>query len=168
MNKILTSHANRGMGLQMLIDTANAQYNAKGIAHIERVATPWQVVRQGNRIVSAFPTGPSTVDYMGEIGDAATSICFEAKQTKETSFPLSNYEEHQIEFMRKWRGHKFTIIEWLKYREIYRVPLDLTLFYWDGTKTGGRKSIPYADMKDRAHLVTSGRGIVLDYLAGIV
>jgi recombination protein U len=143
------------------------QYAAKGMASIQKISTPWNVVRQGNRIVSAFPEGQSTVDFMGEVGEDAESICFEAKQSTHSAFPLDNYEPHQIEFMRRWRGHKFTVMEWVKKREIYRVPFELTVFYWDRKDSGGRKSIPYSDM-EKEWLVTSGRGIVLDYLNGVI
>lgn len=156
------SFANRGMGLESLIEYANAQYASKGIANIQKISTPWQIVRQGKKIVNAFPTGPSTVDYMGEYKGAA--ICFEAKETgNKTSFPLSNFEQHQIEFIRRWQGISFAIVHFSFYNRtffIYRLEL---LRAWDNQKTG-RKSIPYTWITQYAKEVTQGNGIVLDYL----
>lgn len=161
------NNANLGRGLETLLNYANEQYMSKGIAMIQKISTPWTVVRQGNHIVSAFPDSASTVDYMGDI--AGDSVCFEAKQTKvETAFPLKNIEPHQIDFMRKWGGIKFFIIEFVEHQEIYRVEWDLVIHYWDQhEKASGRASIPYRDMKGEK-LVKPGRGIVLDYLEGVI
>lgn len=162
-----TNHANRGRGLESLLNYANEQYRAKGIATIQKIATPWVVIRQGNRITSAFPEGASTVDYMGDID--GESICFEAKQTQsEISFPLRNIEPHQMEFMRNWNGYKFFIIEWVHYNEIYRVAWETVALLWHEAENGkGKKTIPYKFMKHET-LLKPGRGIMLDYLNGVV
>lgn len=161
------NYANLGRSLESLINYASEQYRQKGIATIQKISTPWVVQRSGTRIVGAFPEGPSTVDYMGDYD--GHSICFEAKQHKAaTAFPLKNIEPHQIEFMRNWRGIKFFIIEWIHYKEVYRVSWDTIIRYWDvAENTGGRKSIPYSDMQHEK-LIKSGRGISLDYLEGVL
>lgn len=154
------NHANRGMGLEWTLNYANLQYTAKGIANIRKVSTPWKVVRSGNRIVSAYPEGDSTVDYMGDL--QGRSICFEAKSTKETtSMPLSNFHEHQIEFLRKWSGIKFIIVELAAYNETYFMPVPFLLEYWDGLK--GRKSIPIDEIRTLGR-IEQGSGIILHYL----
>lgn len=160
------NHANLGRSLETLINHANEQYRSKGMATIQKVATPWVVQRLGNRIVSAYPEGPSTVDFMGDLD--GESVCFEAKQSKEASFPLRNIEPHQMEFMRNWNGYKFFIIEWLKYNEIYRVGWETVAWFWyEAENNNGRKSIPYEYMSHET-LLKPGRGIVLDYLNGVV
>jgi recombination protein U len=159
----MNNFANRGMGLEKLINLANDQYAKKGIANIKKVSTPWKVIRKGPKIVNAFPEGPSTVDYMGEARGIA--ICFEAKQTKsKTSFPLkNNFESHQIEFMRSWQGQKFALIEFTEHNEIYYLPWIHLLNWWNSDE---RKSIPYSFFQQR-WLVHQGNGIVLDYLEHI-
>lgn len=163
----MSTFANRGMRFEELINYANEQYQRKGIANIKKVSTPWKVVRQGKKIINAFPDGPSTVDFMGDWN--GRSICFEAKSTKiETSFPLSNFEEHQIEFMRSWKGATFALIHFETHRETYLIDRLNLLRMWDEQFTGGRKSIPYAWFQESARLIEKGeyqnRGIILDYL----
>jgi recombination protein U len=148
------------MGLETLIEYANAQYAAKGIAQIQKVSTPWKVIRNGTKIVSAFPEKKSTVDYIGDYN--GHSICFEAKSTEnKTSFPLSNFEAHQIMFMHKWKGIKFAIIEFTTHKETYFIPFDyLFARYTDS------KSIPYKWIAEHPK-IGSGNGIFLDYLKHI-
>jgi recombination protein U len=159
------SHANRGMGLETLIEYANAQYASKGIALIQKVSTPWKVIRKGKQIVSAFPEKKSTVDFTGVYKGSA--IAFDAKETDlKTRFPLANVEQHQIDFMRKWEangGTAFLIINFKAHNEIYLLPFA----YIDGLNaTGAKGSIPYKDFKQmrNVHEITQHDGIVLDYL----
>lgn len=163
MKKI--SHANRGMGLETLIIYANEQYEKKGIANIRKVSTPWNIIRSGKTIVGAFPEGPSTVDFMGDY--QGRSICFEAKSTQnKTSFPLSNFEEHQIEFMRKWKGLAFALIEFSAHKEVYYLESARLLDAWDTHLASGKASIPYEFFKNRCRLVQPSR-TVLDYLKNV-
>jgi recombination protein U len=164
--KKATNHANKGMALEKLIEKACEQYEAKGVANIKKVSTPWTVIRKGPRIVNAFPSGQSTVDFMGEVN--GRSICFESKKTdNKTSFPLSNFEEHQIEFMRNWKGIKFVIIEFQAHKKIFFVDFKPLINSWDNAKDGERKSIPYQWFLDWADEIEQRDGIVLDYLAHI-
>lgn len=156
------THANRGMGLESLIEYANAQYAAKGIAQIQKVSTPWKVIRKGKQIVSAFPEKKSTVDFIGiQKGNA---IAFDAKSTEnKTSFPLSNVEQHQIDFMNNWEeqgGTAFLLIEFKVHKEIYFLPM-IHLNLWFSSPD--RKSIPYTFFNKR-WLISQGDGVVLDYL----
>lgn len=161
--------ANRGMGLETLIEYANAQYSAKGIATIQKVATPWKVLWKGNQVVSAFPEKKSTVDFIGV--SKGKSIAFDAKETElKTRFPLSNIEQHQIDFLRDWEkngGIAFLIINFKAHNEIYFLPFA----YIDGLNaTGAKGSIPYASFKEMRNVyqIGQGNGIVLDYLKHIL
>ncbi|MGF7046361.1 recombination protein U [Paenibacillus sp. DS2015] len=158
------------MKFEELITYSNDQYTAKGIANIKKVSTPWTVIRKGPKIVNAFPSGPSTVDYMGDW--QGRSICFEAKSTKnETSFPFSNFGEHQIEFMRSWKGETFALIHFETFNETYLVDRVSLLMMWDEQMLGGRKSIPYKWFQASARLIDKGehqnKGIILDYLQAL-
>lgn len=58
------SHANRGRGLELLVEMANAQYRARRLAVVQKVATPTKVLtdrRGGTRVIRER----STVDYVG-------------------------------------------------------------------------------------------------------
>ena len=157
-----TSHANRGMALESLIEHANAQYAAKGIATIQKVATPWKVIRNGNQIVSAFPEKKSTVDFIGVFG--GKPIAFDAKSTLlKSRIPYSNFEKHQIEFMESWvrnGGTAFFIVEFAVHNERYL----LTFSQWMSHETWTGESITYNWFTNNCSRIESANGIVLDYL----
>lgn len=158
-------YANLGRALEVMVETANAQYAARRWARIEKVNVKWTVQRVGKRIVSAFPAEKSTVDFMGIYN--GRGIAFDAKETRETTlFPLKNIEPHQMDFLRDWQdqgGISFFLIEFVKHAEIYFVPFDFVDRYWQAAIKGGRKSIPYDDIRMEM-LCAQGRGVVLDYL----
>lgn len=160
------AHANRGMGLETLIEYANAQYAAKGIALIQKVATPWKVVRKGKQIVSAFPEKKSTVDFIGVYKGKA--VAFDVKQTEnKTRFPYANIEDHQLDYMQKWEangGLSFFLIEFKAHQKIFYVPAS----YFIGMKGAGG-SMPYSAFTTFRNVseVKQGDGIVLDYLKGV-
>ncbi len=160
------SYANRGKSFEQIIETANKQYLLKKWGLIQKVATPWKVIRKGKRIISAYPAEKSTVDFVGVANGKA--IAFDAKSTRErTRFPLSNIEKHQMLFLKYFQdqgGQAFILIEFSKLNETYLIPFNSLLEYWNNSMNGGRKSIPYSDMM-KFPIVKSGRGIVLDYLA---
>lgn len=151
--------------MEVLIEHANEQYKAKGVALIQKVATPWTVIRRGKQIVSAFPAEKSTIDFIGVAN--GKSIAFDAKQCHlKTSFPLKNIEPHQIYFMCQWwknGGVPFWLIEMTSLGEVYRVDHFEMLEYWNVFKGYGRKSIPIKDF-DKFEVVGQAGGIVLDYL----
>lgn len=162
------SHANRGRAFEQIVEYANKQYAAKGWALIQKVPTPWRVVRRGKHIVSAHPEKKSTVDFVGLANGRA--IAFDAKSTRErTRFPLSNIEHHQMQFLKSFQdqgGQAFILVEFVKLNETYLIPFNNLLDYWNTAAEGGRKSIPYTDMIDFPQ-IKSDRGIALDYLKAI-
>ena len=99
-----TSHANRGMVLEALIDQANDYYINNNIAYIYKKPTPIGIVnveyKNGyKRITDAYYKMPSTLDFNGLY--QGYYIEFDAKETeKKTSFPISNVHPHQILHMR--------------------------------------------------------------------
>ena len=92
--------ANKGRGLEELISLQNAVYAARGIANIQKISTPWKVIRQGNRIVSAFPEGKSTLDFRGTVR-GGIPVSFDAKESQdERGLPLKHIQPHQVEYIR--------------------------------------------------------------------
>jgi recombination protein U len=157
------NYANRGMGLETLIEYANEQYSAKGIATIQKVSTPWKVIRNGKQIVSAYPEKKSTVDFIG-VKDGI-SIAFDAKETEnKTRFPYANIEKHQLDFLHSWQlngGIAFLLINFKMFDETYLVPYSSFVLY---KNIHERESMSYAHIKSAFKRVTQGNGIVLDYL----
>lgn len=164
----MISQANRGRSFEQLIEHSNKQYQVKGKALIQKVPTPWRVIRRGKQIVSAHPAEKSTVDFVGVADGKA--IAFDAKSTRElTRFPLSNIEAHQMVFLQHFHdqgGRAFVLIEFAKIYEVYLVPFVKLREYWNNAQKGGRKSIPYDDM-NLFPRITSGNGVALDYLAAL-
>ena len=158
-------YANRGMGLETLIEHANEQYQAQGLAIIQKIATPWKVIRRGSQIVSAFPEKKSTVDFIGTY--RGRPIAFDAKSTQnKTRIPLSNFEDHQIKFLLQWLrygGAAFFIVEFAALDEIYYLEI---MDFWEIYKSG-EKSIPVKWMREHGTRLQQGRGVVLDYLEAI-
>lgn len=165
-DELKISQANRGRSFEQLIEHSNNQYLAKGKALVQKVPTPWRVVRRGKQIISAHPEEKSTVDFVG-VSDG-NPIAFDAKSTRElTRFPLSNIETHQMVFLQNFHdqgGRAFVLIEFAKIYEVYLVPFVKLREYWNVARKGGRKSIPYEDMKLFPQ-IRSGNGIALDYLS---
>ena len=163
------NYANRGKSLETLIEHANEQYKAKGLALVQKVATPWTVIRRGKAIVSAFPSEKSTVDFIGAMKHLkfTVPIAFDAKECHEkTRFPLANIEKHQINFLWGWEqqgGESFLIIEMTALSKIYKIELKEIMYYWNRADIGGRKSIPIMDF-ERFKVVGQAEGVVLDYL----
>ncbi|WP_198306491.1 Holliday junction resolvase RecU [Dehalobacterium formicoaceticum] len=46
-------YANKGAVFEQEIIMTNAKYETRGIAMVQKISTPWQVVRDGSRIMSA-------------------------------------------------------------------------------------------------------------------
>lgn len=162
-----TSYANRGMAFEQLIEITNSQYINKNRAVIQKVPTPWQVIRRGKKIVSAFPEEKSTVDFIGIANGRA--IAFDAKSTREiTRFPLSNIEDHQVRFLKQWHqngGISFILVEFAKKKEVYLLSIGQLIKWLESANNGGRKSIPYEWFMLNCDLVKSKNGIILDYLS---
>ncbi|MGG3737215.1 Holliday junction resolvase RecU [Aeribacillus pallidus] len=163
---MLVSYANRGMSFEHLVEYTNRCYLMKGIAHIEKVPTPWKVIRQGKRIISAFPEKKGMVDFIGV--SHGRMIAFDAKSTRErTRFPLDNIHDHQMRFLRSWLDQgaiTFFLVEFAKHQEVFMVPFREIEKWWKAAENGGRKSIPYSWFVENCDLVKSSRGIPLDYL----
>lgn len=160
------SHANRGAGLEQLIDMTNKQYRNKGVALIDKVPNAWTVQRAGKKIISAFPQRKTGVDYVGVSHGKA--IALEAKTTtNRTSFPLSMLQDHQIEFLQQFEeqgGKSYCIIEFSKLGEIYIAPFGFLNVWIKQAQNGGRKSIPHSEFVEMCDLVKSDKGYVLHYL----
>ena len=140
-----TSHVNRGMKFEKVIQNKCDKLRAEGIALISKVPTDWVVTRIGGRIVSGFPRAESCfVDFIGIYKEKAFAL--ECKETKnKTSFPFSNIKDTQIEFLDKWTklgGLGYYIIRFETNKKVFLISSDNL---HKCINTIDRKSVPYGD-----------------------
>ena len=166
------SYSNRGMTLEEYLNESNAYYLSRNIAVIHKKPTPVQIVdvhypkRSAAVIKEAYFKQASTTDYNGVY--KGRYIDFEAKETKlQTSFPLKNFHEHQIIHMQNVLNHggiAFIIIRFSQTEEIYYLPAETLISYWDEMLAGGRKSIPKKDIERFGDLIPIGYAPRIDYI----
>lgn len=163
----------KGDAFEEIINISNKVYSRKGIALVQKIATPMKPIRRGKQIVSAYYEEKSTLDYIGIYG--GIPIAFDAKETKETTrFPLSNVQDHQIEFMKKWYKHgglAFLLIYFTRLDAAYRLDWITLEWYWkryqENRGKRGFGSIPINEFECNCKQLKSRNGIMLDYLEGI-
>ncbi len=170
------TYSNRGMSLEKELDITNKQYLVTNQAVIHKKPTPIQVVkvdyprRAAAKITEAYYRRSSTTDYNGVY--KGYYLDFEAKETKnKTSFPLSNFHEHQIKHMKASTEHGgicFAIILFSTLNELYLVRSDFLFKWWDQQfDKKGRKSIPLAALKKENYLITYGFNPRIPYLEAV-
>ena len=160
----MTIYANRGKVLENLIIASNRQYKLKKIAAIQKVEQPVRVSKKhpGGKVTGQLLQ--STVDFIGHY--RGRGVAFDAKETQnKTSFPLSNLEQHQYNFLEDYHdsgGMAFLVISFTKLNKFYLLPFPLLREYWQRAEDGGPKSIKLIDFTIP---VKTGRGAALDYSA---
>ena len=161
------SKANKGRALEELIKYQNQLYKAHGKANIQKISTPWKVIRNGKDIVSAFPEGKSTLDFRGTV-KGGQSVSFDAKESEiEQGLPLKYITEHQIDYMRfaLELSEKTFILCYIKPLDSHFI-IDGTevVQYWDRWQENkgkrGYNTIPTEAREDHP----SHNGYVCDYL----
>ena len=159
--------ANKGRAFEEEVIRANTYYKNTGQALVQKISTPWNVIRKGRQIVSAFPQGKSTLDFRGTIR-GGTSISFDCKESQDQrGLPLKNIEEHQIEYIRaalEVSEISFILCSMKALGKIFYIPGEIVLEYWDRWKANkgkrGYNYIPILDMKE----INYGENANLDYL----
>ena len=170
------NYGNRGMSLEEDINLTNQQYLTSNKAVIHKKPTPIQVVkvdypkRSAAKITEAYYQQSSTTDYNGVY--KGYYLDFEAKETKnKTSFPLSNFHNHQIEHMRKSSDHGgicFTIVRFSTLDKLYILHADFLLEWWDQQfLPTGRKSIPLKAIQEKTIALKYGFNPRIPYLEAI-
>ncbi|BAQ11328.1 Holliday junction resolvase recu 2 [Bacillus sp. OxB-1] len=160
------SHANRGSGLERMIDMTNQQYRNKGVADVRKVPPPVKIMGQQGNQVTGYTQKGEWVDYVG-IHNGRT-IIFDAKETRETTrFPLSNVSRHQYSLLESWHqkgARAFLLVYFTKRHEVYVLSFERLQEAWKGYVGDGRKSIPYTEFHLHCDQVESEKGYVLHYL----
>lgn len=173
--KIDLSFSNRGKSLEDELNETNEFYLSRGIAVIHKKPVPIQVVnvnypaRSAAVITEAYFRTPSTTDFNGVW--KGKYIDFEAKETKsETSFPLQNIHDHQVEHMKsvsEQDGVVFFIVKFTSLERYFIVPYENFEKYWERMKTGGRKSITLIEFEAMAMEISPSFNPRLDYLQSV-
>ncbi len=166
-----TSHSNRGMSFEKMINESNEYYLAHDIAIIHKKPIPIQIVkvdypsRSGAVIKEAYYKVPSTTDYNGIY--KGRYIDFEAKETSnKTSFPFSNIHSHQIKHIsdiEKHQGISFLLIYFKTHDEIYLLESKYVSLYYERSLEG-RKSITYEEIKENGYMIQEKLAPRIDYL----
>jgi len=166
---------NRGMTLEEDINITNKYYLETNLAIVHKKPTPIQIVnvnypkRSAAVITEAYFQQASTTDYNGIYKQRY--IDFEAKETNnKTSFPLANFHEHQIKHMQSIIDHGgicFILLRFNAHDETFFVKAEKLLAYWYDQLDGGRKSIPYQDIKTKDFLIPFHYQARVDYVKAI-
>ena len=156
-NKILSSHANRGMDLENDINNTNSYYLDNDIAIVYKKPTPIKVSKVNYNknhtiITEAFYEMPSTTDYNGIY--KGKYIDFDAKEEKNSSsFALSNLHAHQLKHLKRVKEHggiSFLIVRFYKNNITYLIEIDEIIDY---INSENRKSIPIDYFESKAHRI---------------
>lgn len=163
------NYANRGMALESLLNESNEYYNEKDMALIFKKPTPIGIseavyTSHGRIIKNGYFKAQSTLDYNGIY--KGHYVEFEAKETKnKTSFPLANFHEHQLKYIRRVIQHGGICFVILKMNQlIYFIKgKDLICFLDENS----RKSIPYSYIEKHGILIKETYQPSIDYLSVI-
>ena len=159
----------RGSTFEEMINFTNERFRNNSLAIVQKVPTPItpvEINKESRTITLAYFEKKSTVDYIGLVQGIA--ICFDAKETRQKSFPISNIHRHQMDFMEEFTkqgGIAFMLVSFVQHGEFFFLPFETLKVPWDMAQRGGRKSMPYESF-DRKYLVEY-RGGYLRYLDAI-
>lgn len=159
--------ANKGRKFEEEVIRANRYYQNKGQALIQKISTPWNIVRRGKQIISAFPEGKSTLDFRGTV-KGGLSISFDCKECEELrGLPLKHILDHQIEYIRQALEvgeTSFILCQMKNLNKVYFIPGAIVIEYWDRWKANkGKRGFNYISILDMKE-VFYGENANLDYL----
>lgn len=152
----------RGSVLEDMINRTIADYRVKNLALIQKIPTPivpTKMDKEGH-ITLAYFDKKSTVDYIGVVQEIP--VCFDAKECKTDTFPLSNIHKHQYEFMEdfeKQGGISFILIYFSKNLFAYYLTFDELKEYWKNKHDLSIKSL------DKKYIINMKGKIKVDLLS---
>lgn len=168
-------YGHRGMKFEEMINQSNDYYLNRHIAVIHKKPTPIQIVnvdypkRSAAKITEAYFTQASTTDYNGVVHHCY--IDFEAKETKnKTSFPLSNFHQHQIDHMAactEQGGICFVLLWFSSLNRCFYLDFAILNDYWQHQETR-RKSIPLNVIEQEGVECPIGIAPVIDYIQPVL
>ncbi|MBP3736629.1 MAG: Holliday junction resolvase RecU [Lachnospiraceae bacterium] len=162
-----SSRGLRGSVLEEMVNRTNEKYREQKLALIQKVPTPITPVQIDNasrHITLAYFEQKSTVDYIGAV--QGIPVCFDAKESADTTFALQNVHPHQVAFMQEFEaqdGIAFFLIYYSSEDLYYYLPLRHFLPFWERAEKGGRKSFRLDEL-DRTFILPKKHGILVPYL----
>lgn len=169
------NYGGRGMTLEQELNATNDYYRQLRMAVVYKKPTPIQIVkvdypsRAQAVIKEAYFKTPSTTDYNGVY--KGLYLDFEAKETKnKASFPLKNFHPHQIRHFSECLGQAgvcFVVMRFVTLHRLFVYPASNLITYWQAADTGGRKSIPLADIEANGFELHPKLQPPIPYLAGV-
>lgn len=163
-NNNIVHSKNRGMSLEAEITESNIFYRENNIALIYKKPTPIRIVKCSNsKITEAYFDEKSTTDFNGVYKGRYIDI--EAKETNnETSFPLNNIEDNQIEHIEnviKNNGLAFLFVEFTSLERYFMLEGHKLIKF---IKENNRKSIPLSFFIESSDEVERSLIPPLDYI----
>ena len=167
-NKRNISYGNRGMSLESELNDTNNFYLITNKAIIYKKPTPITITkvdfpnRKDAVIKEAYFKIPSTTDYNGIY--KGKYVDFEAKETKNNSFPLSNIHNHQIVHLKKVLEHggiSFLIVRFTLINKTFLLETKNLIKFLD---ENNRKSIPLNFFESYGYLIKDKYNPRVDYL----
>lgn len=158
------NYANRGKGLEDLIDRTNEMYTYLGLADVKKVPTPMKITKRSGGMITGFVMNGEWVDYVGITHGYV--ILFDAKETSLKNLPLSNIHLHQYELLSKWHmygARAFLVVKFVKENRYFYLPYCELEKFWNRMLKGGRKSIALSEFEEVATEIKLESGF-LDYL----
>lgn len=124
----------RGSALEDMVNRTIEDYRVKKLALIQKIPTPIVPTKMDTEghITLAYFDKKSTVDYIGVVQEIP--VCFDAKECKESKFPLSNIHKHQYDFMNEFEeqgGISFILIFFSKKQIAYYLRYKELKKYWE-------------------------------------
>ena len=158
----------RGSALEELVNRTNEKYEQSHLALIQKIPTPITPVKldkASHQITLAYFEQQSTVDYIGAV--QGIPVCFDAKECRSDTFPLSNIHEHQVYFMEEFErqdGVAFVLIQYTERQTLYYLTFRQLMIFWRRMLDGGRKSFRYDEL-DPAYEIKPKPGILIDVVS---
>lgn len=157
----------RGSALEDMVNRTNEKYEQSHLALVQKIPTPITPIKldkASHQITLAYFDQQSTVDYIGVA--QGVPICFDAKECRTDTFPLSNIHEHQVYFMEEFEnqeGVAFILIHYTERHLMYYLTFRQLMIFWRRMKDGGRKSFRLDEL-DMSYEIRPKPGILIPYL----
>lgn len=157
----------RGSAFEDMVNRSNEKYEEAGLALIQKIPTPItpiEIDHKTRHITLAYFDKKSTVDYIGAV--QGVPVCFDAKESATDTFNLQNIHDHQVDFMLKFKkqqGIAFFLIYYTKRDLIYYMPIDEMMVFVERSKSGGRKSFRFDELKED-HFISKKSFVLVPYL----